>query len=188
MRVAKNRKVGTRWYKVMIPPRYVGLMSSLNCILTIKLSCMSQCQLIKAIWGDATIKGICASIKEYAVTSGRETRVTQVCSNSLKRCALGLGTVNCTTSLLSRNLESWFILGKSSPFIAFIQVSESLQFTQTWLNSEDDKTVTGDGATALSHYTFVRRVYGQVSLCEYVLQPAANVTCSVRLCRESPTS
>ncbi|CAL1150776.1 unnamed protein product [Cladocopium goreaui] len=42
----------------------------------------------------------------------------------------------------------------------------------TWLNCEDDKTVTGDGATALSHYT---QVYGLVSLCEYVLQPTASM-------------
>ena len=45
----------------------------------------------------------------------------------------------------------------------------------TWLNCEDDKTVTGDGATALTHYTFVHQVYGQVSLCEYVLQPTASM-------------
>ncbi|CAL1129274.1 unnamed protein product [Cladocopium goreaui] len=47
----------------------------------------------------------------------------------------------------------------------------------TWLNCEDDKTVTGDGATALTHYTFVHQVYGQVSLCEYVLQPTASMFC-----------
>ncbi|CAL1145646.1 unnamed protein product [Cladocopium goreaui] len=45
----------------------------------------------------------------------------------------------------------------------------------TWLNCEGDKTVTGDGATALTHYIFVHHVYGQVSLCEYVLQPTASM-------------
>ena len=73
---------------------------------------------------DATIKGIRASIKEYAragiisdkiattyaVTSGRETRHSGLhYGNKEKMC--------------------------------------------TWLNCEDDKTVTGDGATALTHYT-----------------------------------
>ena len=44
-----------------------------------------------------------------------------------------------------------------------------------WLNYEDNKIVTGNGATALTHYTFVHQVYGQASLCEYVLQPTASI-------------
>lgn len=45
----------------------------------------------------------------------------------------------------------------------------------TWLNCEDDKNATGEGYTALSDYAFLHQVYGQVSLCEFVLQPTASM-------------
>ena len=45
----------------------------------------------------------------------------------------------------------------------------------TWLNCEDDSTVTGEGSMVLSEYSFVHQVYGQVPLCEYVLQPSASM-------------
>ena len=45
----------------------------------------------------------------------------------------------------------------------------------TWLNCEDDSTVTGEGSMVLSEYSFVHQVYGQVPLCEYVLQPTASM-------------
>ena len=95
---------------------------------------------------DATIKGIRASIKEY----GRAGIISDEIATTY---AVTSGRETRHSGLHYGNKEKMC----------------------TWLNCEDDKTVTGDGATALTHYTFVHQVYGQVSLCEYVLQPTASM-------------